>query len=245
MKRERTPEQLAPGRSLDPRRFLDYEASATRAPAFQEVVERIQGPDMTVCDVGGASGRFLAAVMDRARFPFSGHILEVDPFYEDSLVDERLTFIHASVLDSGLPDASFDIVTFRHVLHHLVGETRKASWDLQQQGLEEMLRLAKPGGFLIFTEQVNRVRPFAAAVYHLSKWASDLGLKWRFFEAGRVVVSFMTPAQIERAVRQAGQKHPFSEMRVRVEKRKEALRWRLTLLMAFGGDATFVIERAD
>ena len=92
--------------------------------------------------------------------------------------------------------ASFDFVTFQHVLHHMVSDTLSHSRALQEESLAAMLRLTKPGGFLIFEEQTNRVAPFARLVYLLSRAANAADLRWRFFDVGGVVVSYLTPGEI-------------------------------------------------
>ena len=51
--------------------------------------------------------------------------------------------LQGSVEENGLPDASFDLVTFRYVLQHL----RRPS-----QALAEAWRLLRPGGHLVVVE---------------------------------------------------------------------------------------------
>jgi len=236
--------QLDPRQVLDPARFRDYEASVRRSRLVDALCERIDRPGLRVCDVGGATGVFLSEVARRGVAPFEGTILEVSPQYRADVVNPALRFVHASVLDSGLPDASFDRIVFRHVLHHLVADSVAESLALQWRALGEMLRLLAPGGLLIFEEEVNRVRTFSRAVYHLSRFASRHSLRLRYFETGRVVVSFMTPAEIEGGLRALHPMYPHAVLERDERSRRMCLRWKLTLLMADVANAFYVVRRA-
>ena len=235
--------QLDPERVLDPGRFLDYERSVRRSRLVDELAARIDRPGLRVCDVGGASGVFLHELRAHAPYDFAGTILELSDAYREQVVDPELHFVRASVLDSQLPDASFDCIVFRHVLHHLVGETVAETLSLQRHALGEMLRLLAPGGVLLFEEEVNRVRSFSRAVYYLSRFASRRRLRWRYFEAGRVVVSFMMPAEIEDALGQVAQAQPLRVEARDYRARDMGLRWKLTLLMADVGNVFYAIRK--
>ena len=236
-------EQMAARTSLDPERFGEYERQFDRSWMLEQCVSRIDRPGLRVCDVGGASGVFLDALAKRSAHPIEATVLEVDERHRDRLVHPDLRFLQGAIVDCDEPDASYDIVTFAHVLHHLVAETAAESFALQRRAFDQLLRITKPGGYLIFEEQVNRVRPFARAVYELSRLANKLGLHWSYFEAGTVVVRFMTPGEIagclEEHVR-AGRAHVdvrhFTPWRM-------PWRWKLTLLMSRVGACGFVVRR--
>jgi SAM-dependent methyltransferase len=234
--------QLDPREVLDPDRFRDYEHSTVRSPLLAELVSRIDRPGMAVCDVGGATGRFLDAVARAARYPISATVLDVVPQYREHLVDPHIEFVLGSILEE-LPARRFDIVTARHVLHHLVSDSAAGTRELQQRAIAAMLRLAKPGGHLVFQEQVHYGRARSRAVYHLSRFASRHRLRMRLFEAGKVVVSFMTPGEIAAAVDAAGRELPLAVELCSDAPRKVALKWKLTLLMAHVGDVVYAIRK--
>lgn len=235
--------QLDARSSLDPRRFSQYERLFDRSWMLEQCLARLDRPGLRVCDVGGATGVFLDELARRSDQPFEGTVLEVDERHRERLVRGDLRFLHGSILESQEPDAGYDIVTFAHVLHHLVADSAAESFSLQQRAIAELLRITKPGGHLIFEEQVNRVRPFARLVYELSRWANKLGLHWSYFEAGTVVVRFMTPREIDACLAQhadAGLAH----VDVRhFTKWKMPLRWKLTLLMSRVGASGYVVKR--
>jgi SAM-dependent methyltransferase len=235
--------QLEPGRVLDAERFGEYERLFDRSWMLEQCSARIDRPGLRICDVGGATGVFLGELLDRAAHVFEGTVLEVDPRHETRLARDELRFIQGSILENDLPDGAFDFVTFAHILHHLVGDSARASRTLQERALAEMLRITKPGGYLVFEEQVNCVAPFARAVYELSRLANRTGLRWRFFEAGTVVVRFMTPAEIA-----AQLEVHVRDGRARIEERaftpwEMGLRWKITLLMSRVGACRYVLRK--
>lgn len=228
---------------LDPERFLDYEHGVVHSRLVDQVLGLIDRPGMELCDVGGASGRFLSEVAGRSEHPVRGTVLETVEDYRARLVDPQLVFELGSIVDPEVEPERFDVVTARHVLHHLIGPTLSRTKANQVVAVDHMVRMVRPGGYVVFEEEVNRSRPFARLVYLLSKLAHRYRLKSRTFEAGKVVVAFMTPVEIDRAVKSAIEKHS-AEVRLREYRRREVdLKWKLTLLMADVGDLLYVIRK--
>ncbi len=56
------PEQLDTTHILDADRFAEYEEQFSRSWMLDRVVERIDRPGLSVCDVGGARGRCFLGV---------------------------------------------------------------------------------------------------------------------------------------------------------------------------------------
>lgn len=218
---------------------MDYERSASKSPLVDYVAPLIF-PGAVVCDVGGASGRFLSTLESRTGHGIDATVLEIDEAYRDKLVDSRFRFLHASIVDNEIPDEAYDVVTARHVLHHLIGDDVEATLRLQRRGVEEMLRITKPGGYVAFLEQVNRVRLFSRLVYRASLFASRHRIHIGFFDTGTVVVSFLTPREISELVRSLPTSLVAEELYLR---RPVPLRWRLTILMGSVQDALFLIQK--
>ena len=159
--------------------------------------------------------------------------MEVMESYREHLCDERINFIHGSIVESGLPDASFDIVLARHVMHHLVGKDLRETRALQSKALHEMVRLCRPGGRVIIYEHTNEVPLFGSMVFYLSLLFNRWGWKIKSFETGHVVVGFLSSHQLSELAKQTKSKFDL----IGVTRRRMPLRWKVTLLMAFVGDA--------
>lgn len=234
--------QLAPERTLDPGRFLDYEHSVKSSRLVDRALAVIDRPGLSVCDIGGASGVFLAELARRSPHPIQATVLDVGD-YRERLVDPKIEFIQASIVENQVEAGRFDLVTARHVFHHLVGASLGETRALQQRALREMVRITRPGGYLLIEEEVNRVPAFSRLVYYLSRFASQHRIRLRFFETGRVVVSFMSPEQLAEAVASAAQSSALDVIETEYQPRSMQWRWRLTLLMADVGNQLYVIRK--
>ena len=234
--------QLDPEGHLDAERFLDYEPKIKTAAIVPHTLDVIDAEHTKICDVGGASGIFLNELMQRSDVPIEPVIMEVTEAYRDRLVNKEIGFIHASILDSGIEDDAFDIVTFRDILHHLVADSVAGTLANQGRAFDEMLRITRPGGHLVFEEEVNNVRLFSRLVYRLSKFANRHRIRCRFFDAGTVIVSFMTPAEIREVLEARREKFALEILVSSVTSQPMPWRWRLTVLMSSISYATYVIR---
>ncbi|NOX59387.1 MAG: class I SAM-dependent methyltransferase, partial [Planctomycetes bacterium] len=188
--------QLDPRATLDPDRFMDYERSVLRSRLVDSLHAVIDRPGLHVCDVGGATGVLLQKLREHSQHPFEATVFEVNEAYADRMAHPSIAFRQGSIVDNDLPAGSFDVVTCRHIIHHLVADSVAETLTLQRKAIAELLRITKPGGYLIFEEQVNLVKSFSRTVYHLSKLANRLRFNWKYFETGGVVISFLTPGEI-------------------------------------------------
>jgi SAM-dependent methyltransferase len=235
--------QLDPAQILDAERFMQYEGLLSRAWTLERLQKLIDRPGMAVCDVGGATGRFLDELARSARFPIRAAVLELDERYRAQLARPDLDFVHGSILENDLPADRFDVVTFQHVLHHLVSDSARATRKLQEAALAEVVRITRPGGHILFEEEVNRVKPFSRLVYELSRLANRLRLRWRYFEAGTVVVHFLTPEEIEGMVQAHAHAGTLSVLERGYVPWDMPWRWRLTVLMSRVGSISYLLRK--
>ena len=70
----------------------------------------------------------------------------------------------------------------------ILGEIKRAAEDHLGEAVSDAVITRRIP--FVTIEQVNRVKTFSRLVYHLSSLANRRRLRWRFFEAGTVVVSF-------------------------------------------------------
>ncbi|MCX7825899.1 MAG: class I SAM-dependent methyltransferase [Verrucomicrobiae bacterium] len=232
-----------PKAAMDVEKFLGYEQGITHPHLIPSVLELITRPGLKILDVGGASGFFLNEIMTKAGYAVEATNLEFMAEYRDRQVNKQIRFLEGSILDSGIPDGSYDIVTFRHILHHLVADNIRQTLGNQQRALGEMARLVKPGGYLVFEEEVNRVWLCSRIVYFLSKWACRLGIKSDFyFGAGSVVVSFMTPSEIEAMLERLRPQYDLQLIKRQYQPWQMGWRWKLSVLMSWVGSLLCVIR---
>ncbi|MBU0714246.1 MAG: class I SAM-dependent methyltransferase [Verrucomicrobia bacterium] len=240
--RENSTGQMPVDKVLTPDRFMDYEQEVKGSRLVDLALARIVRDGMEVCDIGGASGVFLGELLNRSKYHFNATLLEVVDEYRVRLVDERINYRLASVLDNDIPDGSFDMITFRHIIHHLVADNIVKTLDNQRRAFEQIFRMVRPGGYLVFQEQVHYVRLFARMVYHMSLLANKMRIRSRFFDAGTVVVAFPTTEEIKCFLDANKSACAFAIEEYFNEPKNMPLRWKLTLLMKNVGDLTYVIK---
>ena len=229
--------------TLDADIFMDYEMQTTHPRYIPAVLEQIDRPGLKFLDVGGASGVFLQQIMTLADQPIEATNLEYMGEYANRQVSDQIEFIEGSILESGLPDAAYDIVTFRHILHHLVADTLEATQANQKLALSEMLRIVKPGGCLVFEEELNLHRQFSRVIYELSKLGHRSRLKSDLFKgAGTVVVSFLSPRELATMLDDLGRTRDLEIVKDDYHKWDMPLRWKLTVLMSRVGSTVYVIR---
>ena len=104
--------------------------------SFEEVVRKTLRPEDTLLDAGcGHGAPVLRKFLGSAR-----ELVGVDLVNFDSDIP-GLRLINRDLVDTGLPDASVDVVMSRSVMEHITDPTRMYL---------EMSRLLRPGGYFIF-----------------------------------------------------------------------------------------------
>jgi SAM-dependent methyltransferase len=197
--------QLSPEKVLTPEKFLEYEKILMGNERMDYIMKYIDKDGIKIIDIGGASGYFLEEIIKKSPFYIDATNLDVDGFFSTKQVNKCIKFLCKSILDSGIDDETYDIITFRHILHHLVAENISDTLENQQNALNEMMRILKKDGYLIFEEEVNNIKLFSRIIYLLSKFANKLKINVKFFEAGKVVVSFLTQKEMKRILSRAGE----------------------------------------
>ncbi len=87
-------------------------------------------------------------------------------------VNHLVTYDSANAMELKYPDASFDLVVFKSVIGAL------STSENQQKAINEMYRVLKPGGFLIFAENTSASSLHKFARNKFIKWS----VYWRYLE---------------------------------------------------------------
>jgi SAM-dependent methyltransferase len=235
--------QLDTDAILDGERFLHWEHSALSSPMIDQVVGLVDRDGMRICDIGGGRGFVLNEIIHRCPHKLDATVMEVDAGYRDRLLNDGIRFVLKSILSDDIEEHAYDILIFRHVLHHLVGTSVRQTLANQRAMFGRMFRMLRPGGWLVFEEEYNAIRPFSRMVYYLSKWTNRWKIRLRAFEAGKVVVSFLTPGEIRSIIRENSAEHGLEVASESSRRWHMGLRWKLTLLMSNVGHVNYVIRK--
>lgn len=118
-----------------------------------DTIGQYLGSDMSILDVGCANGFSTFRQNEKNSFRSivgidyaENMIKEANLAKEMRQLDDKIRFEVGDVRAINFPDNSFDVVYTTRVLINL------PNWQEQQQGMLECLRVAKPGGTVIFSE---------------------------------------------------------------------------------------------
>lgn len=151
---------------------------------------------LEIGEFGGAAGQLLAA-LDR-HYPRTNLTnIEIIAGYKKNQVLKKIKFINGSVLNSGLPNQTFDIILMRDVLHHLIGKNSCETHLNQRKAIKELKRLLRPGGIILIEELTNQSAIICRLIYHLSRLNSKLGLRAPKWEISPNTIVFpLTPQEL-------------------------------------------------
>ncbi len=91
-------------------------------------------------------------------------------------VENRISYSEQNILELGYPESTFDVVMFKSVIGAL------GKKELQQQAISEILRVLKPGGVLLFAENLVSSPLHGWLRKKFIKWATY----WRYVTHGEV-----------------------------------------------------------
>jgi SAM-dependent methyltransferase len=198
---------------------------------------------LRVCEFGGADGLLLAAIRDRIGENVALVNAELVEAFAPRQAHSSIRFVPTSILDAAFPDATFDVVVARHVLHHLIADTLEGTRSNQARAFAQVARIARPGGLVLLEEHVNPSVLSCRILYYLSRLATRVKLDIPAFEVTPyTVVAFMTPFQLRSmaAASSGGALIPLAEEFHPVPM---PIQWRLTMLRRNSGNL-FVAYRA-
>jgi SAM-dependent methyltransferase len=179
----------------DPERFnfaLDY-------------LRENSSPNQSLIDIGCGDGATLFLVKQNTNLKENLFGLDISSNYlskAQELVGCKT--IEGSVLDPALIEnysGKFDFCTLGAVIHHLIGNSRKQSFEFAAHCLNNSIKLLKPNGRLIIFEPTHSPSYMMDVIFWTKKLFGsltneriELFSKWANF--GQPVVSYYTPEQL-------------------------------------------------
>lgn len=115
----------------------------------------------SILDVGCGNGRLTTFVSDEVRYTGVDNAENIIKIAQKQYGSATRDFVVASMTKLPFGDNSFDCVVACASLHHIPG------YDAQLQSLQEMRRVLKTDGFLVFTVW-NLRHPHYRALYHFT-----------------------------------------------------------------------------
>lgn len=135
--------------------------------AFEPFAEK----RLKVLELGCGTGHLLAGLS--AYYPlFDIHGLDVTPAMIGIARASRpksIEFMLGNCLRAPFKSESFDAVIMHNILHHLVTGDRQESSMLREAGLQELIRLVEPQGFIVLHEVCVSTRWRSALIFYLSR----------------------------------------------------------------------------
>ncbi len=155
-------------------------------------------------EVGGGSGYFLEVMNSVKPCDLLVNVELCSRIYARQ-TSNKISLVGGTADKLPFHNSSFDVVLCKNLFHHLVGKTREESFNIVQQTLKEMIRVLRYGGIAMIVEQYNE-RSWANELLHrLSILFSKIHLTLPVVNIDLgVVVSFLTPQQIEYFVSDSG-----------------------------------------
>lgn len=161
-------------------------------------------PGLRVLELGCGTGHRLEG-LTRDHPGFRLHGLDITPVMVQTARRERpagISFMVADCLSVPFASASFDAIIIYDVLHHLVTGTKPASDHLRTAGLQELVRLLAPGGFIVMEEVCVNTSWRARGIFALSHLISRLHLNLPALHIHTdVVLNFFTLKELAAAFR--------------------------------------------
>jgi 2-polyprenyl-3-methyl-5-hydroxy-6-metoxy-1,4-benzoquinol methylase len=195
-----------------------------------------------ICEFGGGGGDLLKAIKKMSKRKLVLHNAELVREYKKHQADKSIKFLHKSVLESDIPNNTYDVVIVRNVIHHLVNTSLSKTRENQRHAIAELIRITKPGGYILIDEQVNYSAIACSIFFHLSWLATKLKLSVKSFQiTPNTIVGYLTRNEL---IAFCDQLIPKKEWSANSFIRwVPELHWRLTMLMNNTGSAFIAMKK--
>jgi ubiquinone/menaquinone biosynthesis C-methylase UbiE len=178
-----------------------------RSHFIMEIFEKFKEDDIKVFDLGCGTGSILEGLS--VYFPkFNLYGMDITPEMIKLAVKHRpksIQWLLGNCLHTPIVSETYDAVILRDVLHHLVTRRRDESNRLREAGLKELIRLTKPGGFIVLKEVCVNAKWRAEGLFHLSNLFSKFNLSIPKLNLHPyIIVNFYTIDELEYTFQKLG-----------------------------------------
>lgn len=168
------------------------------SPLIPLILKRLKNKNkkIEICEFGGGAGQLFGEI--QKTYPNCNYTdVEIINDYRPFLISKKITFVLGSILDSHFPDKSFDVIIIRDVIHHLVGNSYKETFNNQKHALRELKRLLAPGGVIFIEELTNDSSIASKIIYYLTQINSKIGINVPSLGiSSNAFVSFLSSSRI-------------------------------------------------
>lgn len=206
-----------------------YKSSPLTPLILAWIKKRKTNKKLEICEFGGGAGQLLSEIQNSyPNYRYTN--VEIINDYKQYLASNKINFVLGSVLHSNFPEAAFDIIIMRDVLHHLVGASYKETLSNQRLALSELKRLLRWGGVISIEEFINESDIAGRLIYFITKLNSKIGIHIpHLFISSNVIVSFLTTNKLISLCNDV-----FGKNNVKAEIVHQKKIWYTSLLYLFG-----------
>ncbi len=200
------------------------------------------GQSIKIGEFGGGGGDLLRAINNLTKRTLTLHNIELVGAYKNHQADKSIKFVKQSLLDSDIADNTYDIVIVRNVIHHLINPWHFQTRMNQSHAIHELVRVTKPGGYILIDEQVNNSKIACMLYFYLSWIATKMKLNIPAFQITESTIVGYLQRQELQAIASTVVPRKFWEANT-FFRWEPQLHWKLTGLMNDTGSAFIAMKK--
>jgi SAM-dependent methyltransferase len=170
-----------------------------------EFVQKNASPESYLIDIGCGDGSTLYLIKEKTSVKFIAGMDVSKEYLKKVESNLNCDIIHGSILDLNLISKiknSFDFCILGAVLHHIIDNNKKDSFNLAKIAINNSISILKPSGYLLILEPCSSPEYVNSLIFILKKAFSrfsvgriEIVAKW--FNIGHPIVSYYSQSEIE------------------------------------------------